>query len=249
MRILIADDEPNMRRTLADILSDEGHDVETAGDGIEALEWCKAHEFDVVLMDVRMPGMDGVSTFREIRRHREGVRVILMSAYSIEEIKRQVLDEGAIAFLPKPLNLQHVVTLVGEARQAAVLVVESEDPVANQLCTELSDAGYRVQSTHSPHQALELIEQIRFDVIFIDVELPSMSGLELYLAIKKVLPSSVAVMISDFGEEFESIAREAVRQTAYTVVHKPLDIDETLGILDRLRGQQVTGELRKPTLN
>ena len=81
-RILIVDDEQNMRITLADILQDEGYEVDVAASGDEVLRLCAEHGYAVVLLDVRMPGMNGVETFRQIRRHQEAVRVILMSAYT-----------------------------------------------------------------------------------------------------------------------------------------------------------------------
>jgi len=90
-----------------------------------------------------------------------------------------------------------------------------------------------------------LVEQIRFDLIFVDVNLPAMNGLDLYLAIKKITPTAVAIMITGMEDEFESIAREAVRRSAYTIVHKPLDIDDILGLLERVTGRRASGDMRK----
>ena len=102
--LLVVDDEPSMRSTLSEILSNEGYRVHCAGTGEEALELCQRIKPEIVLMDVRMPGINGVETFRRIRRHQEGVGVILMSAYSTEHLKDAALEEGAIAFLPKHLR-------------------------------------------------------------------------------------------------------------------------------------------------
>jgi len=245
-RILIVDDEDNMRRTLADILREEGYRVDTAATGEEAVELCSRGEYGVVLMDVRMPGMDGVEAFRRIRRHREGVRVILMSAYSIEGLREAALDEGAVAFLTKPLDLEKVVNLIREVKDTAILVVEDDQGTAELLGRNLRECGYRVTVTNSPHDALELVEQIRFDLIFLDVNLPAMNGLELYLAIKRVTPTAVAIIITGMEEEFERLAREAVRRNAYTVLRKPLDIDHVLGLLERLAGRRASGDTRKP---
>ncbi len=247
-RILVADDEKNMRNTLANILSREGYQVSKVASGEEAVELCSGEAFDVILMDVRMPGIDGVEAFRQIRRHREGVRIIMMSAYSVDELKEAALDQGAIAFLPKPLDVEQVIRLVSEVRDTTILVVEDDERTVELLDGELSKHGYKVTLTNSPHDALELVEQIRFDLVFIDAKLPSMSGLDLYLAIKKLNPAAVTIMISGQEAEFEAIAREAVRQTAYTFLKKPLEIDHVLGLLDRITGQQASGALRKPPL-
>jgi len=247
-KILIVDDEENMRRTLADILTDEGYDVTTTGTGEEAIKLCTEGDHKVILMDVRMPGIGGVEAFRRIRRHQEGVRVILMSAYSVDALKEAALDEGAIAFLPKPLDLDKVVGLINEVKDTAILVVEDDEKTAELLSQNLKEEGYRVTTAKTAHDALELVEQIRFDLVFLDANLPSMNGLELYLAIKKITPTAVAIVISNMEKEFEEIAREAVRRNAYTIVRKPLDIDHILGLLERITHRQISGDHRKPPL-
>jgi DNA-binding NtrC family response regulator len=245
--VLIVDDEANLRKTLADILRDEGYDVATAATGEEAVELCSQQHFDIILMDVRMPGIDGVEAFRRIRRRQEGVRVILMSAYALEDLKRAALDEGAIAFLSKPLDLAKTIQLIGEVKDTAILVVADDEDVSAPLQAALKEQGYRVTVARSPHDALELVEQIRFDLIFLDVHLPAMNGLDLYLAIKRITATAVAIMITGMEDEFERLAREAVRRNAYTIVRKPLDIDHILGLLERIGARRASGDTRKPT--
>lgn len=247
-RILVVDDETNMRTTLADILGDEGYVIDTAVDGLSAVEMCEKENYDVVLLDVRMPGIDGVETFRRIRRHNESVRVVMMSAYSMDDLKRAVLDEGAIAFLSKPLDIENVVGLIQDVRETAILIVEGDANTARGVQYSLKEQGYWVKTTVSPHDALELAEQIHFDIILIDTQLPVMNGLELYLAIKRITPGSVAIMMSGADEEFDPLAREAVKQTAYTIVHKPLNLDDLLTLLKRIAGQRISGAISKPEL-
>jgi len=246
IRILVVDDEPGMRKSLADILLDEGYEVKLAEDGLEAVELCSREKFDVVIMDVRMPGLNGVDAFRRIRTHSTGTRVILMSAFGVEDLKYQALDEGAIAFLEKPLDLDALVDLIENAAEPAVLVVEPEEALQSELHDSLKNHGYRVTTAASAHDALELLEQIRFDIILIDVELPTMSGLDLYLAIKNLTPAALAIMISAAEEEFLEIAQKAVDQTAYTFVQKPLDLDHLLDLLERIHRQQVSKAVQKP---
>ena len=247
-RILVVDDETNMRSTLADILGDEGYQIDTAADGLSAVEMCAQKNYDVVLLDVRMPGIDGVEAFRRIRRQDESIRVVMMSAYSMDDLKRAVLDEGAIAFLSKPLDIENVIGLIQDVRETSVLVVESDVDIANQLQDSLKEKSYWVKATPSPHDALELAEQIHFDIVLIDAQLPTMNGLELYLAIKRLSPNSVAIMVSGMEEEFENIAKEAVRQTAYTFIHKPLDMDNLFRLLKRVSRQRISNAISKPQL-
>ena len=114
--VLVVDDERNIRTTLAHVLESEGFEVLTAATGEQAVAMCKRRSFDAVLLDVRMPGIDGIEAFRRIRKILSGVKVILMSAYSLDEIQRAALAEGAIAFLRKPLEIESVVKLIRGVR-------------------------------------------------------------------------------------------------------------------------------------
>ena len=115
-RVLVVDDEKNIRITLADILVGEGYVVQTADTGEKAVKLCHKQRFDIVLLDVRMPGMDGFEAFRLIRRERRDICVIMMSAYSTQEFRQVALDEGAAAFLRKPLDVERVLELIRKAQ-------------------------------------------------------------------------------------------------------------------------------------
>ena len=117
--VLVVDDEKNIRITLADILVGEGYEVRTADTGEKAVKLCHKRPFDVVLLDVRMPGMDGFEAFRLIRRDRRDTCVIMMSAYSTQAFRRLALEEGAAAFLRKPLDVERVLELIREAQQGS----------------------------------------------------------------------------------------------------------------------------------
>ncbi len=114
--VLVVDDEKNIRITLADILVGEGYEVRTADCGEKAVKLCHKRSFDIIILDVRMPGMDGFEAFRLIRRERRDICVIMMSAYSTQEFRRVALDEGAAAFLRKPLDVERVLELIRKAQ-------------------------------------------------------------------------------------------------------------------------------------
>ena len=94
LKTLIVDDHLGMRTTLKDILEDFGYNVSSAASGEEAIKICEDIDFDVILMDVRLPGINGVEALKRIKRHSKDTRVIMMSAFSMEELKRKAIDEG-----------------------------------------------------------------------------------------------------------------------------------------------------------
>jgi two-component system response regulator HydG len=105
MRILIVDDDHNMARTLADILTASGYAVDTAASSEEGLAKLDALPFGCVLSDIRMPGTDGVQFQRVIKDKRPGTPVILMTAYADQDLMAQGKIQGALAILDKPLNI------------------------------------------------------------------------------------------------------------------------------------------------
>lgn len=116
--VLVVDDELGMRETLVDILQDAGYDVAAAPDGETALETVRRNRFDVVVMDIRMPGRDGVSVLQEMGS--PPPQVIMMTAYAVEEQIRQAVAAKAFAVLHKPFQVGHLLDLVAGA---------AEDPV------------------------------------------------------------------------------------------------------------------------
>ncbi len=126
-RILIAEDDADIRETLKDLLSGEGYDVEAASDGIAALEaWKGASDpFDLVILDVMMPGRSGYDVCREIRGAGSRVAVLMLSAKS-EEIDKVVgLELGADDYVTKPFGVRELLARVSAAiRRAEPQVVE-----------------------------------------------------------------------------------------------------------------------------
>lgn len=111
--VLVVDDEPIIRHVIRDVLVDEGHEVVTAGNGLEALELLAEVRPHVVLMDVMMPGLDGRAAYLAIRARPElaPLPIIMMSAAT----PRSELDDGIAAFLAKPFDLDTLVAVVNRA--------------------------------------------------------------------------------------------------------------------------------------
>ena len=114
--VLVADDEAGMRETLVDILAQSGYRVCSAADGDAALAAIRRKPFDVVLMDIRMPGRDGVTVLREVGD--PPPRVILMTAYANREQLRQARAANAFAVVSKPFDVPELLGLISRAAGA-----------------------------------------------------------------------------------------------------------------------------------
>jgi DNA-binding response OmpR family regulator len=104
-RVLVVDDEPNHARVMAIGLRVEGFDVETALDAGTALATLATQGFDLAIVDLMMPGTNGIQLARLLRERHPQTRVVLMSAYHLSERQLVRADCGAVGFAPKPFDL------------------------------------------------------------------------------------------------------------------------------------------------
>ncbi|MEZ4273361.1 MAG: response regulator, partial [Myxococcota bacterium] len=104
LNILLVDDEPSIRLTVADALLSAGHEVEVASNGQEAMTIMERRTFDLVVTDIRMPKLDGLSLFRQVRQMSPDTDVILMTAYGEVSDAVAALKEGAFDYLTKPFD-------------------------------------------------------------------------------------------------------------------------------------------------
>ncbi len=113
--ILIVDDEESIVETLTGIFEDDGYEVVSASTGEKALEYFNDFSPEVVLLDVWMPGMDGIETLKMIREKNSDVSIIMISGHSNIDTAVQAIKFGAYDFLEKPLSLEKVLVLTGRA--------------------------------------------------------------------------------------------------------------------------------------
>ena len=101
-RILIVDDEKNIVSSLTSILSDEGYEVSIAGDGVEALELIQKDPPDLVILDIWLPGMDGIEVLKTLKSYNLGVEVLIMSGHGTIDTAIKATKLGAQDFIEKP---------------------------------------------------------------------------------------------------------------------------------------------------
>jgi DNA-binding NtrC family response regulator len=113
-RILIIDDEKNIRLTLSTCLQGTDYEVETAISGEHGLEKFATGRFDLVLLDMKLPGMDGMEVLRRLKARDPSVKVIMMTAYAAVETAVEAMKLGAVDYLKKPFTPEEIRLLVGQ---------------------------------------------------------------------------------------------------------------------------------------
>jgi two-component system response regulator HydG len=245
-RVLIVDDDIGQCKTMSFVLKRRGYDVVTATSGPESIELARGSLFDVIFLDIKMPVMDGVETYRRIKAISPDAVVVMMTGYAVEDLVQEALREGAYAVLYKPLDMEKVVALVEEARSAKrgtlVLIVDDDLGTCVTLRKILVGKGYEVGTARSGEAAVAMAQERRYEIIMIDLKLPTINGLETYLAIKEINPEVVALMMTAYRQEMEELVEEALNNNAYACLHKPLDMETTLKLLEEIQERKREGK-------
>jgi CheY-like chemotaxis protein len=232
--ILVVDDDPDTCRNIADILGDLGYRVDTAPDGPAALELVRKNPYDVALLDFRMPGMNGLELYREIRKLRAGTVAIIVSAYTNQATRDEAIGAGAWQVLSKPVDFPKLLGLVDEALgQPLVMVVDDDPDLCATLWDLLRERGYRVALANDAQAAAERAREQAYKVVLIDMHLPDGNGSDVFHAIRAANPAAHTVVITGHRELGEMI-EQVVREGADAVCYKPFDVPELLSKLDQL---------------
>ena len=110
--VLIVEDETILRESLRDWLTEDGYQVETAKDGEEGSKAIAENNFGVVLLDLKLPKKDGIEVLREAKALKPDLKTIIITAYPSVQTAVQALKEGAVDYLPKPINLENLQKLI-----------------------------------------------------------------------------------------------------------------------------------------
>lgn len=150
-RILVVDDEPQIRRIMRTTLTAQGYEVHDARSGEEALEAVRAHRFDLVLLDANMPGMGGLEACREIRAGSE-VAIIMLTIRSAEKDKVAALDAGADDYVTKPFGMPELLARIRASLRrmpvaADAAVIQSGEIEINPGARRVKVAGREIRLT------------------------------------------------------------------------------------------------------
>lgn len=232
-RVLIVDDDVNFCGTLAKILVRKGYETTCADSGFCALELVKERKFDIVLMDIKMPVMDGVATYKKLKAIKAGIKVILMTAFTVEDLIKDAVKEGVYAVVRKPFDIEMIVNIIEKSKNGALIAVVDDDPeIGKTMKKVLERKGYSVSTCLTGEECISLAHDRPQDIFFIDVKLPVLNGLEVYLEVKKINPDAIVVMMTAYRQEADELVKQAVKDGAYACMYKPFDMDEAIKIVE-----------------
>jgi DNA-binding NtrC family response regulator len=233
-RILIVDDEELMVKTLGDIVRLHGWEADAAYSGESAVEAVRSRDYAVVLMDVRMTGINGVEAFKLMKQVRPGIRVILMTAYTATEILAEAEREGALRILSKPVALAGLIDTLKEAttESRCVLVVDDDTAFLKTLRKLLEQNGFSTFTAPNLDSAIDMLENRTPGAVVLDLRLNGVTAPETVLAIKHVSPSVALILCSGYPAALDEAASTMPSQLIHATLHKPFPLHALLNILN-----------------
>ena len=244
-RILVVDDELDTCANLSDILGELGYQVDVAYDGPSALELVEQKRYDVALLDLKMPGMDGLELYRRIKELQSGTVAIVVTAYASSNTAQEALAAGAWRILAKPVDFPQLMKLVDEAiEQPLVLVVDDDRELCDTLWDLFRERGYRVSMAHDTTQAELQLRQAAFQVVLIDMKLPEGDGSQVFRLVREANPQARTVLITGLRSETERLVEQTLAEGADAACYKPFDVKKLLETLQRLTHSSEKGGRR-----
>ena len=232
-KVLVVDDMRSMRMTLSMTMQDRGYDVTEVEDGYLAIDAVAKTSFDLIFMDIKMPGINGVQTFHEIKKISPQSVVIMMTGFAVEELVKEALEKGAFSVIYKPFEMDRLVQLVESAlKTVVILVVDDRSSDRNVLSEILRGKGYRVNEAADGAEAIEMAKSEDYDVICMDIKMPAEDGVSAFQEIQAADPDARVIFMTGF--ELEDSMKTAIEAGAFPVAQKPFDVANILSLVDQI---------------
>ncbi|MCA9068485.1 MAG: response regulator [Planctomycetaceae bacterium] len=233
--ILVVDDDVDACENLSDIFRDLGHDVDVVHDGNAALDLVRKKPYDVALLDFKLPDMDGLTLYREIRKLRSETVSLIITAFPSPETRAAAREAGAFEILSKPVEFSKLLPLVEKAiRQPLILIVDDDRDLCESLWDIFRERGYRMARAHDVQTAKERLKENEFQVVLIDMKLPTGNGSNVLLQVGQSSPAARTILITGYRSEMELQIEEALHEGVDAVCCKPFDVPQLLKTVEKL---------------
>ncbi len=240
-RILVVDDDANLLDLLVDTLSGVGYQAVGVPDGVTALERLKIDEkYDLMISDIRMPGMDGIGLLKRVRRYYPRMPVLFITGYPSAEMIGRASADG---FLAKPFRISRIEeliesTLAGKPERITgslrrIMVVDDDDSFRETLTDMLRANDYVPLSASNAEEALRELENGDIDAVITDIRMPGTDGLTLMKEIKKKNSEMPVVLTTSFASQYE-IDSDPTLASADGFLQKPFEAEKIISLLNQL---------------
>lgn len=227
-RILVVDDEKVIRDLFTRILEAEGAQVTTVGSGEEAVDKIRKEPFDIVFLDIVMPGMDGLETFKVLKRIKPEIVVVVMTGFAVEHKIKEALRLDAFDYMYKPFDVSEIMTTIKKAVKrknlkpvGKIVLVDSNLHTCETLRGLLVYEGHQVFIAVNGEEALAKVKDKKPNLVLSNIRLPDTDGIEILKKIREIDEETKVVFIVSPADEEK--AKQAMKLGAYDCVTEPID--------------------------
>jgi len=233
-RALVVDDDKSMVKTLADVLTLSGWEVTTASSGEGGVSAVADEPFDVVLMDVKMGGMDGVAAFKAMKAARPHIRVVLMTAYAAHDLLAEAEREGVLRVLPKPVNPASLLALISAQlnRRHSVLIVDHDATFLKTLSEVLALRGIDTVAAPNLKRATQLILERNPAAVLLHMHLDATNAREAAGVVHRVSPETALILYSGMPDAADELERAVPTEWIHAYLQKPFAVEQLTRMLD-----------------
>ncbi|OQA01347.1 MAG: KDP operon transcriptional regulatory protein KdpE [Planctomycetes bacterium ADurb.Bin401] len=214
MRILIVEDEDKVRKLHAELLENEGYEVVSVSDAVQASEILIRKHFDIILLDINLPQVFGSVLFDLMQVFHKSIKVIVTSVYPVEEQRKIMKDaaeyydkaQGVDVLLEKIKKVERSMMPLG-----TILIIEDELKIRKLFRNQLEELGYRTLEAEDGETGLELFaKEQKIGLVILDIAIPNKTGMKVFESIKGRTPSAKIIVSSVFPkDDQQSLIKEA----------------------------------------
>lgn len=236
-RALVVDDDKAMVKTLTDILQLSGWQVRPAYSGEMAVQAATREAFDVVLMDVKMPGLDGVDAFKAMKEARPDIRVILMTAYAAPDRVSEAERSGVVRVLSKPVNVAELFQLLADRLDddTSVLIIDDDTAFLRTLQEVLQVRGYEVATAQDLPHATRLIADKRPIAVLLHLRVAEEHIRETVADVHAANPEAAIVLYSGRPGAVKDAEHDIPTDWVYAYLQKPFAVHQVTDVLEQIR--------------
>ncbi|KPA16460.1 response regulator receiver protein [Candidatus Magnetomorum sp. HK-1] len=236
-KVLIVEDDPDALQQLARTVRKEGFEVIEAGDGEQGLKKFESDLPDIVITDLKMPGISGMEVLHTIKRTSPHTQVIVITAFGKIDTAILAIREGAIDYIKKPIDLDLILLAIGRAKEKldkynkqpffpTVLLAEDDQVARSSLVRVIEKEGWKVLAAADGEETIKLFRKNKVDIVLLDIKMPKKDGIQTLKELREITKDFESIILTGYGNELDAI--NAMRSGAINFLRKPIDLDQML---------------------
>ncbi len=222
--VLVVEDDADLAEAISEALELAGHRTTVAGTGRDAIEIYGRQSFDMTFMDIKLPDVNGVEVFLNIREENPTAQVVMMTGHQVDELVARAIEHGALKVLHKPFAMEAILDVLAEIGSAGIILVADDDPeFVESIGNLLALHGYDIVVARNGREAVDRVLDTTPDILLLDLRLPLLHGLDVYLELERLGRNLPTIIVTGYRDDEAKAIRKLRSMAATDCLSKPVD--------------------------